>query len=399
MIKGGTQLHTIPLASKPFYTFGRQPDCDVVLDHPSSSRVHAVVQFRSDGASFIYDNASTHGTLVNKNVLKPKVYAPLRVGDVLRFGQSSRLYIFQGPAELMPQEEERERMTEEQRKQVELLEAAAERKLRVEQVRKAASDAARAEASWGLSDDVSDAAEVKREEEGEEMIELDVDWRSKHEKGQLTERQGKIADKILRKERTLANLKSELERIRMKESSQQLTEGQQHQIGRNQKRMLQLQEEIDEAEDILMSSVNESHFAKSGKSSSKRKQGRQEEDSDSDEFYDGTVPKRKKKKKGADAAESAESLKEKLSVLQGEKEKLAATLEEKIKMYRASNLQAPKEDGAGGGEVDDSLDAYVSQMKNKAKQDHILKMQESLSQVQQEIDRLEALIKIADPTG
>jgi hypothetical protein len=32
------------------------------------------------------------------------VYVPLRVGDILKFGQSSRLYVFQGPAELMPEE-------------------------------------------------------------------------------------------------------------------------------------------------------------------------------------------------------------------------------------------------------------------------------------------------------
>lgn len=32
------------------------------------------------------------------------MYVPVRVGDVLKFGQSSRLYVFQGPAELMPEE-------------------------------------------------------------------------------------------------------------------------------------------------------------------------------------------------------------------------------------------------------------------------------------------------------
>lgn len=36
--------------------------------------------------------------------VKPRVYVPLRVGDILKFGQSSRLYVFQGPAELMPEE-------------------------------------------------------------------------------------------------------------------------------------------------------------------------------------------------------------------------------------------------------------------------------------------------------
>src|SRR3569833_2120768 len=36
--------------------------------------------------------------------VKARVYVPVHVGDVLKFGQSSRLYVFQGPAELMPEE-------------------------------------------------------------------------------------------------------------------------------------------------------------------------------------------------------------------------------------------------------------------------------------------------------
>lgn len=36
--------------------------------------------------------------------LKPKVYAPVAVGDQLKFGQSTRIYIFTGPGDLMPAE-------------------------------------------------------------------------------------------------------------------------------------------------------------------------------------------------------------------------------------------------------------------------------------------------------
>ena len=41
-----------------------------------------------------------------------------RVGDVLRFGQSSRLYLYGGPEELMPEEG----LTKSQRKQTALIE-------------------------------------------------------------------------------------------------------------------------------------------------------------------------------------------------------------------------------------------------------------------------------------
>jgi hypothetical protein len=43
-----------------------------------------------------------------------------RVGDTIRFGQSSRLYVLTGPAELMPQEG----LSKQQQKQLKLLEAA-----------------------------------------------------------------------------------------------------------------------------------------------------------------------------------------------------------------------------------------------------------------------------------
>jgi hypothetical protein len=42
------------------------------------------------------------------------------VGDTIRFGQSSRLYVLTGPAELMPQEG----LSKQQQKQLKLLEAA-----------------------------------------------------------------------------------------------------------------------------------------------------------------------------------------------------------------------------------------------------------------------------------
>lgn len=71
-----------------------------MLEHPSISRHHAAIQFKSDGAAYVYD-MSTHGSRVNKKQLKSKVYAKLHVGDVLHLGQSTRLLIFSGPEELV----------------------------------------------------------------------------------------------------------------------------------------------------------------------------------------------------------------------------------------------------------------------------------------------------------
>lgn len=65
--------------SKDHYIFGRSPTADFVLEHPSASRLHFVIQYNgASGESFIYDNTSTHGTFVNKSRLRARVYAPLK---------------------------------------------------------------------------------------------------------------------------------------------------------------------------------------------------------------------------------------------------------------------------------------------------------------------------------
>jgi len=61
------------------FKFGRAPGCDVLLEHPSISRLHAVIQFRaSDGLPSLFDAGSVHGSFINKKRVKPKVYAPLK---------------------------------------------------------------------------------------------------------------------------------------------------------------------------------------------------------------------------------------------------------------------------------------------------------------------------------
>lgn len=105
ILKNGTIVDTVPLAQRSFYVVGRLPVCDVSLEHPSISRYHAVIQYRSqagdsesageDTGFYLHDLGSTHGTVVNKNKIPPKTYIRLRVGHVLKFGGSTRLFILQ----------------------------------------------------------------------------------------------------------------------------------------------------------------------------------------------------------------------------------------------------------------------------------------------------------------
>ncbi|XP_075719592.1 kanadaptin [Rhinoderma darwinii] len=114
MLKGGSILSTKSLNGASWTVFGRLPTCHVPLEHPSVSRYHAVLQYRSvpgsepdEGPGFyVYDLGSTHGTFINKQRIQSKTYCRLRVGHVLKFGGSTRLFILQGPDE--DQEEESE---------------------------------------------------------------------------------------------------------------------------------------------------------------------------------------------------------------------------------------------------------------------------------------------------
>lgn len=101
VLKNGCIISTVNLTDKPFHVFGRLPNCDVILQHPSASRYHAVIQYKASDTTtsakglYIYDFGSTHGTFVNKTAIEPKRYYRVRVGYVIKFGGSSRLFILQ----------------------------------------------------------------------------------------------------------------------------------------------------------------------------------------------------------------------------------------------------------------------------------------------------------------
>lgn len=117
VIKGGVVVEAVALppvsdegsgsgsGSLSFVVAGRMtPACGLVLQHPSVSRVHAALQFDAHGALFLRDLGSTHGTFVNKRRLPAHEFVRLHIGDVVAFGESTRLYAVCGPQELLPPE-------------------------------------------------------------------------------------------------------------------------------------------------------------------------------------------------------------------------------------------------------------------------------------------------------
>lgn len=76
-----------PLGGVDVLTVGRLPDCDLVLDHPSVSKKHAVLKWDSAaGRCTVEDVGSTNGTFLNASV-RIKRETTLKSGDILSFGE------------------------------------------------------------------------------------------------------------------------------------------------------------------------------------------------------------------------------------------------------------------------------------------------------------------------
>ena len=188
VLKGGVILDKIEnLQTRPFWVFGRLPNCSINLAHPTISRYHLILQYcpqveiessseddeekedcpekklpkYPESGWYLYDLGSTHGTFLNKNRLKPKVYTRVKVGHMLKLGSSSRTFIFNGPhedeeepspftiSEIKDQRKQREKIEEEIR-ELERLEKEKQEKLKEEEG-----------ISWGMGDDADEETDLQ----------------------------------------------------------------------------------------------------------------------------------------------------------------------------------------------------------------------------------------------
>ncbi|KAF9684038.1 hypothetical protein SADUNF_Sadunf04G0076100 [Salix dunnii] len=369
--------------------------------------IDKILQFKRNGDAYLYDLGSTHGTFVNKSQVEKGVYVALHVGDVIRFGHSSRLYIFQGPPDLMPPDHVTyARITlcskcsincscdvdmhagspEADRK------IHRNAKIRQEmQDQEASLQRARLEASladgisWGMGEDAIQEAEDDCDE---------VTWQTY--KGQLTEKQEKTRDKVLKRTEKISHMKKEIDAIRAKDIAQGgLTQGQQTQIARNEQRITQLMEELENLEETLNESIRESIGARSGRifRGKGKRTGEDEEDfsSDDDEFYDRTKKPSVQKAGENPSVETADTLLDKRdAIMKQMEEKKEVLLIEKSKMSSESAV----ENVAG-----DALDTFMSGLSSQLVLDKTVQLEKELSSLQSELDRTLFLLKIADPSG
>eukprot|EP00731_Ephydatia_muelleri_P009500 Em0005g86a len=191
VIKNGAVVDEIDLSEKPYHVFGRLPTCDIAMDHPSISRFHTILQCRPvssdkggkddnhtlfstepwEAGFYVYDLGSTHGTFLNKTRIQPRSYYRVRVGQMVRLGGSSRLYVLE--QDCVQSQEYIEEQAEEERREIVRQKEAYQRHLEEAKAEKERREKEEEEmgVSWGMMmDDVPPEA---RGEGSDEEITLD----------------------------------------------------------------------------------------------------------------------------------------------------------------------------------------------------------------------------------
>lgn len=253
VIKEGVHIDTIalspPARDPSFIVFGRQPDAvDVQLDHQSISRQHAVMQYHTDGSLHLFDWAAAAGTFVNKKQLQSGAHERLFVGDVIKFGASSRVYVFNGPESQSREEYDSANVQALRRRLAEQTERA-EKQRRLEEAREKEG------VSWGFAED---AAEGEEDEEGEAALPAymkdDPHYERKYgelftagiQEGEVHAKDAKLLEKVKQREAKIRHMQEESGKIYAKEGSQDggLTEGQAATVRRNDMRIVELSAEV-----------------------------------------------------------------------------------------------------------------------------------------------------------
>ncbi|KAK0429372.1 hypothetical protein QR680_011347 [Steinernema hermaphroditum] len=104
--RGDDQLDVLYIHRQSAYMISREKKLgDILVEHPSCSKQHAVLQYRSipyvksDGSKsrrvlpYIIDLGSKNGTFLNGDKIEPQRYYELKENDMLKFGFSSRDFL------------------------------------------------------------------------------------------------------------------------------------------------------------------------------------------------------------------------------------------------------------------------------------------------------------------
>ncbi|VVC36302.1 Hypothetical protein CINCED_3A018532 [Cinara cedri] len=400
-LKSGVILSTIQLENRSFHCFGRLSNCHITMAHPTISRFHAILQYRSTFSTsdenrgfYLYDLDSTHGTFLNRLRIKPKTYIKVHVGHLISFGGSTRMYLLQGPpgdeeieSELTVTELKTKRLAElEQRKReldLQRLKMEEEERQKMEQG-----------VDWGMGEDAVDEEDTKENPFApKENEQLYLDDPKKTLKGWF-EREGQelvydVSEKgfgtfSCRIELPIANITGRPQMVEATIS------------GKKKEAIVHCALEACKILDmygLLRQSTHESR---------KRKEKNWEEedfyDSDEDNFLDrtGDIDAKRKKRmkkfgKGAETVDTYETLMEKHKIL------IADLKHIKIKLNRLNKNFTKEYDES---KDEDSLESYMSDLRNYKTVDkiEIKRLKIKMNELLEEEEKLRKIINIVRPT-
>ncbi|TYZ63744.1 hypothetical protein PybrP1_003713 [[Pythium] brassicae (nom. inval.)] len=99
VLKGGETVESVALGARGCTVLGRRADvCDYEMAHPSISRQHAALVHDQRGRVTLLDLGSAQGSFLNNREIAPDTPVVLSDGDEIRFGASTRVYVFRNPA-------------------------------------------------------------------------------------------------------------------------------------------------------------------------------------------------------------------------------------------------------------------------------------------------------------
>jgi smad nuclear-interacting protein 1 len=100
VFEGEDLVETLYLHRKGHFKFGREPElADIVVDNPSCSKEHAVIQYRKkpgkkEAKLYLIDLESINGTKINHEKIVPAHFIEIIDDDVVTFGDSPKEYVF-----------------------------------------------------------------------------------------------------------------------------------------------------------------------------------------------------------------------------------------------------------------------------------------------------------------
>uniref|UniRef100_K3WIY9 FHA domain-containing protein n=1 Tax=Globisporangium ultimum (strain ATCC 200006 / CBS 805.95 / DAOM BR144) TaxID=431595 RepID=K3WIY9_GLOUD len=453
VVKGGVIVENLALpmtsakSGASCVVAGRMdPVCDLVLQHPSVSRMHAVLQFDAQGALFLRDLNSTHGTFVNKRRVVVNEYVRLHIGDVIGFGESTRLYAVCGPPELLPAEYDSLNLQKFREKSSTRQETKAKQREKLQKENEGAS--------WGFGEDAEEENDGDASSSGDEdesnggkgskeklpdylrnLKENETPFKSRVQQSEINEKDQKLFQQLQTRIRKMENLKLEKSRIQAKQNQLTgLSEGQEKTLERNEQRIQALRKEIEDIEDRIYAKNAQREQTKASAAASaavaasvaSRKKKQVNEalygyGSDEDDFYDRTKSNQRKhlerkqqfgvadngstslatSSKPASAQQSSGSISSSVVLtadsIQAKIKALEIELRDVGEAYAATQAHPAAAEEPKQEEEVDSLDAFMETTTRELHTTQLSSISARKQELERELQHLRQLLKVATP--